>query len=150
MLNSPMNPELQAPLDRISSLETSLASANTKIASVEELVNAEADARIAKDTDLQNQINGLMFTRVYLGSYNNNDNTNANIKSLAGYRAFEVLFTGASSRKISTGLVPNITGVYFSCYYPNVGGIRGYKASDTQFHIDDVDGSKDWELFGIK
>lgn len=127
-----------------------MLNSSTNKSNVEELVNSEADARVAKDTDLQNQINGLMFTRVYLGSYSNNDNTNANISSLAGYRSFEVLFTGVSSRKISTGLVPNITGAYFSCYYPNVGGIRGYKVSDTRFHIDDVDGNTKWELFGIK
>ncbi|MBQ8443787.1 MAG: hypothetical protein IJX25_00325 [Clostridia bacterium] len=98
----------------------------------------------------ETNINNIGKTRTLIGNYTGGDNTTVTIGSLAGYRFFEVVFTGVNSIILSTGMVSCVNGTYFSCYYPNVGGIRGYKASDTRLTITDIDGTTAFAVFGIK
>ena len=96
-------------------------------------------------------LSNLSKIKTNLGTYSSTgDNKTIAVNSLAGYTFFEIIFNGISNRKISTGLNSCANGTYFSTYYPNVGGIRGYKISDTSLMIEDTDGTTSFTLIGIK
>lgn len=96
--------------------------------------------------------NGIQIgrNRTKIDDYNCPEGQEITIGSLADYSFFEIEFHGVSSRIISTGLIACVDGAYFSIYYPNVGGIRGSKVSDTRLKIDDTDGTTSFTLYGIK
>lgn len=123
---------------QFTALESSINSINTRIGSI-----------VDKDNEQDTTISNIGRTRNLIGNYSSNDNVTVTVGSLSQYRFFEVVFTGVGSKIISTGLNSCANNTYFSCYYPNVGGIRGYKISDTQLKIEDVEGATTWALYGI-
>ena len=95
--------------------------------------------------------NGIQIgrNRTKIDDYNCPEGQEITIGSLADYSFFEIEFHGVSSRIISTGLISCVNNTYFSIYYPNVGGIRGYKVSDTKLKIEDTDGTTSFTVYGI-
>ncbi len=87
--------------------------------------------------------------RTKIGDYTCPEGQEITIGSLANYSFYEIVFNGVSGRKITTGLISCVNNTYFSIYYPNVGGIRGYKVSDTKLKIEDTDGTTSFSVYGI-
>ena len=125
--------------------------ANITTADITTLTNTTINNHGTINTTGLYTINGVRTgrNRTFIGTYTGGDGVTVPIGSLAAYSYFEIVFNGVSSRKISTGLISCADKTYFSVYYPNVGGIRGYKASDTSLRIEDTDGTTSFSVYGI-
>ena len=125
--------------------------ANITTADITTLTNTTINNHGTINTTGLYTINGVQTgrNRTFIGTYTGGDGVTVPIGSLAAYSYFEIVFNGVSSRKISTGLISCADKTYFSVYYPNVGGIRGYKASDTSLRIEDTDGTTSFSVYGI-
>lgn len=77
------------------------------------------------------------------------DNTTISDARLANYKYLFIVYPGVSGHYVSTGIFPNQVNSYFSCYYPNVGGCRGYMKDTATMVVEDVEGTTNITIYGI-